>query len=203
LAISIASVRLHAAQESGLERDKWQRPEEVMNALGIHAGSVVADVGCGSGYFTFHLAHRVGPQGKVYAEDVDAGKLGQVCRQAKKEGLAQIEMVAGASDDPRLSAETVDVVLAVNTYHEWRKYDAMLRGLYRALRPGGLLALIDGDAEPGKPRSDYYAQHRMPEQVEREDATRNGFRFVRQESGFTRPDQQKRFYFLIFEKPQS
>ncbi len=191
------------AQESGPKRDAWQRPAEVMDALGIRPGSIVADVGCGSGYFTFHLAVRVGPQGKVYAEDIDDKELAKIRRKAKKEGLTQIETLEGASDDPSLPAASVDVVLVVNSYHEWRHYDAMLQGIYRALKPGGLLGLIDGVDDSGKSRSTYYEHHRMPEEVEREDATRNGFRFVCKEPGFTRSEEKKEFYFLIFEKPEN
>src|SRR6516225_6300903 len=75
LALVLASVPVctacNAAQDSGAARDKWQRPQEVMDALGIRPGTAVADVGCGSGYFTFKLAERAGPQGEVYAEDID------------------------------------------------------------------------------------------------------------------------------------
>ena len=67
--------------------------------------------------------------------------------------------------------------------------------------PGDLLALIDGAAEPGRPRDEYYERHRMPAQTEREDAERNGFRFVRERPGFTRTDDKKEYYFMIFEKP--
>src|SRR5437764_12643755 len=66
------------AQNAGQERDAWQRPDEVMDALGIKPGSAVADVGCGAGYFTFHLAERVGPQGKVYAGDITAERVAEV-----------------------------------------------------------------------------------------------------------------------------
>ena len=107
----------------------------------------------------------------------------------------------GAKDDPRLPPESVDVVLVVNAYHEMRDYDAMLAGLFRALKPGGLLGIIEAADEPGKPRENYYSRHRMPEEVVREDAERAGFRFLRNEPGFTRPSRRKEFYFLIFAKP--
>ena len=97
--------------------------------------------------------------------------------------------------------ESVDVVLVVNAYHEMRDYDAMLAGMYRALRPGGRLGIIEAEDEPGKPRADYYSRHRMPEEIVREDAERAGFVFSREAPGFTRPGQRKEFYFLIFEKP--
>ena len=190
-----------SAQNAGAERDAWQRPDEVMDALGIKAGSVVADIGCGAGYFTFHLAARVGPKGKVYAEDVKEDRLAQVRSRAKEEGWKQIETFSGADDDPRLPLASVDVVMIVDAYHEMRDCDAMLEAVFRTLKPGGLLALIDGAADPGRPRDEYYEHHRMPEQTEREDAERNGFRFVRERPGFTRTDDKKEYYFMIFEKP--
>lgn len=189
------------AQNSGPERDRWNRPDEVMDALGLHPGSVVADVGCGEGYFTFKFASRVGPTGKVYADDIREDRLDDVRRQAEKQGLKQIETVHGTDDDPRLPAGALDVVFTMDSYHEWVNYDAMLDRLYAALKPGGLFGLIDGNTAPGKSRDDYHSMHRMPEQMERDDLTRHGFRFLRSEPGFTRPNDGKTYYFLIFQKP--
>jgi len=190
------------AQDHERERDSWQRPQQVMDELGVKAGSAVADVGCGSGYFTFLLAARVGQSGKVYAVDIKDDRLEDIRRRAKKEGLTQIETILGAEDDPRLPPDSVEAALLVDAYHEMRHYDAMLTGINRALKPGGLLALIDGEAKPGQPRDDYYTHHRMPEEIERQDAQRNGFRFLRQPQGFKRTDDGKQYYFLIFEKPK-
>jgi predicted methyltransferase len=191
----------YAAQETGPARDKWQRPQEVMDVLGIKTGSEVADVGCGSGYFTFKLAERVGQEGRVYAEDIDEEGVAGIRRRAEDERLTQIQSLVGVADDPRLPAASLDVVLVVNSYHEWREYNKMLRHLLEALKPGGLLAIIDGVVDPGKPRSEYYSHHRMPEDLVREDAAAAGFRFLRKEPGFLRPDQKKDFYFLVFVKP--
>jgi len=190
-----------ASQDSGPERDAWQRPAEVMDALGLVAGMRVADIGSGDGYFTFHLAARVGPTGKVYAVEIDDSELKKIRRRAKAEGLGQIETVLGARDDPRLGPESVDVALIVNAYHEMQEYDAMLAGVFRALKPGGLLAIIEAEDDPGQRRESYYDRHRMPAEVVREDAARAGFRFLRDAPGFERPEGRKKFYFLIFEKP--
>jgi predicted methyltransferase len=202
LATLVACPARSAAQNRGPKRDAWQRPQEVMDELGIKPGSAVADVGCGAGYFSFLLARRVGPQGKVYAEDVNEERLEEVRRHAREQALTQVETVAGAADDPRLPASSVDVVLIVDAYHEMRHYDAMLAGIYRSMKPGGLLALIDGVAVPGRPRREYYDRHRMPEEIERQDVERHGFQFIRKPSGFTRSDDGKQFYFLIFKKPE-
>ncbi|MGH9327807.1 MAG: class I SAM-dependent methyltransferase [Terriglobia bacterium] len=190
------------AQNSGPARDAWQRPEDVMDALNVRLGSTVADVGCGAGYFVFHLADRVGPRGRVYGEDILKFRLDQVQHEAEREGLSQIETIHGTPDNPRLPSSSLDAVLAVNTYHEWHSYPAMLQHVYASLKPGGLFGLIDASAQMGHPRSYYYEHHRMPEQMERAEVTRAGFRLLRQEQGFTRTSDGRKFYFLVFQKPQ-
>jgi len=202
LVLGLVSAGL-VGQDSGPARDAWQRPQEVMDVLGLVAGSVVADVGCGKGYFTFHLAQRVTPTGRVYAVEIDEGDLKSIRQRAERERLNQVQTVLGRTDDPQLPATSLDAALVVNAYHEMRDYDAMLAGIYAALKPGGLLAIIDSPTDAGKARSSYYRRHRMPEEVVREDATRAGFRFLRAEPGFVRPRGNKEFYFLVFEKPGS
>jgi predicted methyltransferase len=189
------------SQDDWKARDQWEKPQQVMDALGIKPGSIVADVGAGEGYFTFHLAARVGPTGKVYAEDIRDDRLGKIHSRADKEKLTQIETVHGETDDPRLPAEQMDVVLISNAYHEMRDYDKMLKAIFRALRPGGLLAIIDAPAKPGEPRESYYDRHRIPEELVREDTARNGFTLLREQPTFTPPDSDRTYFFLIFEKP--
>jgi predicted methyltransferase len=183
-------------------RDAWQRPEEVMNALGLKPGSAVADVGCGKGYFTFHLADRVGPQGKVYAVDVKKDLIADLRREAEMKKLSQIEAVVGAADDPHLPSGTLDAILVVDAYHEMHDYDAMLEAFCRALKPGGLLGIIDFEVGPGQPRSTYFEHHNMPAEIVREDATRHQFRFSHNEPGFAVPEGGRKLYFLLFEKPR-
>ena len=189
------------AQNRGPERDVWQHPDQVMDELGIHAGSVVADVGCGRGYFTFRMAKRVGPSGKVYAVDLQESWIDEIRKRASSEGLKQIRATQGEPDDPELPKDGLDLVFAMNTYHEWRQNEAMLNHIYQALKPGGIFALIDGKAPTGHSREYYHLEHRMPESMERADVLHAGFVFVRQLPGFTQPDNQKQFYFLVFQKP--
>jgi len=184
-------------------RDAWQRPEEVMDNLDIKSGSVVADVGCGSGYFTFHLAQRVGPAGKVYAEDLNPELLRKIQARIVEEHLTQVETIQGKPDNPYLPAEKLDSILVMNSYHEMKDFNQMLSGMYRALKPGGKLGIIDHEAELGEPRSEYRERHRIPEELVRQDLARNGFRFVRCETGFLSTDTHKKFYFLIFDKAKA
>ena len=200
LATSLLISACSRAQNAGPERDRWQRPDEVLDALNVRTGSVVADVGCGKGYFATRMAQRVGPDGKVYAEDIQEDVLDDLRHDAGKQGLKNIEVIEGAPDDPHLPAGMLDVALTMNSYHEWVQYDAMLDHVYAALKPGGLFGLIDGEAKPGRSREAYHRAHEMPKSMELEDATRHGFRLLREAQGFTRTDDGKKFYFLIFAK---
>ena len=182
------------------KRDAWQRPAEVMDTLGIRAGSIVADVGAGGGYFTFHLASRVGPHGKVYAEDIVESHLKKISERGLKEGLAQIETILGSESDPRLPPGALDAILLVLTYHEMANYDAMLDGMARALKPAGLLAVIDPQGEPNQSRSSYAEKHKMSKELVLQDVARHNLRFVREAKGFD-SDDNSRLFFLIFEKP--
>src|SRR5215813_13200082 len=202
LALLYAAVTV-TAQDDTKARDAWQQPDRVMDALGIKAGSVVGDIGAGGGYFTFHLAQRVGPNGKVYSEDILEDEVKKIREQAESEKLVQIEGTLGAKDDPKLPAEKLDAVLIVNAYHEMREHDAMLRALFHALKPGGLLAIVDAPAPPGEAREKYYERHRIPEQFVRDDTAHNGFSFVRQEPGFKSPERGRDYFFLVFKKPET
>jgi predicted methyltransferase len=192
-----------AAQHTEVgNRDEWQHPDSVMNALRIGAGSRVADIGAGSGYFTFHLAKRVGATGRVYAEDILPTALADIRRRADAAGLTQILTVHGTEEDPRLPTNSLDVVLVVNTYHELRAYDGMMDGFQRALKPHGLLAIIDCDASPGESPESYTRHHRVPAAAVRNEAVRNGFRFLRSELGFVDPATPLSYwFFLVFERP--
>jgi predicted methyltransferase len=200
--LALFAIRL-AAQDDWKVRDDWEKPQEVMDVLGIKAGSVVADVGAGEGYFTFHLASRVGSTGKVYAEDILDDRLEKIRSRAGSEKISQIETVHGETDNPHLPSDCCDVVLISNAYHEMREYDKMLQGIFHALKPGGLLAIIDAPAKPGNRRDSYYDRHRIPEKLVREDTARNGFTFLRQLPTFTPPDSDRTYFFLVFQKPTS
>jgi predicted methyltransferase len=184
------------------QRDEWQRPGEVMDALGAKPGFRVADIGCGFGYFTFRLAARVGAEGKVYAVDIDEGAIDRVRRRKESEKLKQVEPILGKSDDPRLPRD-LDAVLIVDTYHEFREYDRMAQAVFRALKPGGRLVIIDGEGPAGKPRTEYHRLHTIPAGLVREEITRNGFVLKESLPGFYDAEYGKKFYFLIFERPAS
>lgn len=183
------------------QRDRWQRPDEVMAALEVREGSRVADVGAGRGYFTFHLAQRVGPQGKVYAVDIDASDLRRIRNRAERNGLTQIVTIHSKTDDPSLPPASLDAILVVNAYHEFRQYDAMMEGMANALKPGGLLAIIDSPTKRADSRSPYYRRHSIPAEIVKEDATRAGLRLRSYEADFAGSSQGGKDYLVLFQKP--
>ena len=167
--------------------------------LSVKPGHRVADIGCGSGYFTFRLAARVGSEGKVYAVDIDPEAINKVKLRKEREKLLQVEPTLGASADPRLPGG-LDAVLIDDTYHEFREFDVMMQAVFRALKPGGRLVIIDGEAPSGRPRTEYHRLHTIPEALVRDEVTRNGFVFKESRPGFNDAEYGKKMYFLVFEK---
>ena len=138
----------------GPDRDAWQRPDQIMDALLLREGSVVADIGAGGGWFTIRLASRVGPNGLVYAEDVQPQMIESIKRRVSRAQLSNVRFVSGTTLDPKLPAP-VDAVLMVEVYYEMEQPRVMLRNIARALRPDGLIGIVeykkDGGWGPGPP----------------------------------------------------
>jgi ubiquinone/menaquinone biosynthesis C-methylase UbiE len=125
------------------ERIEEEQPERALDVLKIQPGSVVADIGVGSGYFTTRLAGRVGPTGRVYAVDIQPEMLRLLGLRLKTDNLTNVTLVQGQIDDPRLSPGTLDLELMVDVYHEFSAPQTMLRHLREALKPGGRLVLLE------------------------------------------------------------
>src|SRR5262245_24216026 len=108
------------------ERDRWQRPAEVVQALDLREGNTVVDLGCGAGYFALKLSPMVGRKGKVLAVDLRKLSLSFLWIRSKLKGHGNIDVIVGDEDNPRLPAGKVDAVLIANTYHEFRNAPLML-----------------------------------------------------------------------------
>jgi arsenite methyltransferase len=165
------------------KRDGWQLPHQVIAALNLHPGEVVADIGAGSGYFTRRLAPHAE---KVYAVDIDAALLDVLKRNAP----ANVVTVLAAPDDPKLPPASVDLVFFCDVLHHIGNRPAYFEKLKKALKPGGRVVNIDFYKKPlpvGPPESMKLSE----QQVEQEFATA-GFRKLKQVD--TLPYQ----YFLVF-----
>ena len=123
-------------------RDAWQKPKEVIEKLAITPGSRVADLGAGGGYFTWYLARAVGPQGTVYAVDIDETGLGIIEKEMHARGIHNVVPIHAEAGDAKLS-EPVDLVFSCDTYHHMNDRIAYFRSLIRYLKPGGRVAILD------------------------------------------------------------
>lgn len=146
--------RLFAPQDLGLleapDREQWQKPDQIMDALLIAEGSSVADLGAGGGWFTIRLARRVGPNGLVYAEDIQREMIEAIGRRVQREGLQNVQTVLGTATDPRLPSG-IDAVLIVDVYNEMEDPVTVLRNVARSLKPQGRLGVVVFDAGGGGP----------------------------------------------------
>ena len=125
------------------ERVQEEDPDTALDALKLVVGSTVADVGAGSGYMTVKMAKRVGPTGKVYANDIQPQMLSMLRQRLDKAKIANVELVLGGYDDPKLPADTIDLILMVDVYHEFSQPQQMLRRMHESLRTGGRMVLLE------------------------------------------------------------
>lgn len=139
---SIVSPRW-ASEES---RDDAGEAGRVLDATGIRAGMTVADVGAGDGYYTVRAADRVGPSGRVYAEDIEEKYLRLLQGRLRTTPRPNVMLALGDPHDPRLPPASLDAVLMMHMYHEVTQPYALLYNLYPALRPGARIAIVDQEA---------------------------------------------------------
>lgn len=146
------------------ERDAWQKPGQVIQALALPPAAKVADVGAGTGYFAVRLARAL-PEGKVYGVDIEPDMVKYLDERAQKESLHNLQGVLASPDDPKIP-EPVDLVLVVDTYHHLDDRPAYFARLRQKLAPGGRVAMID--FRRGQPMGPPDAHKIPPEQVTRE-----------------------------------
>jgi ubiquinone/menaquinone biosynthesis C-methylase UbiE len=181
----------YAASLDDPARDAYQKPDEVVKALGLRPGEVVADVGAGTGYFAARFARAVGEAGRVYAVDVSPDMVRRLNRRLRDAGLRNVFSVLAEPDDPLLPDASVDRVVIVNTWHHIEAQPRYLGLLKRALRPGGQVVHIDyhaRDLPVGPPTG-----MKIPREVVVRQMEAAGFRLAAEHSFL--PYQ----YFLVFE----
>ncbi len=123
-------------------RIREEMPDEVVANMGLEPDHVVADIGAGSGYFSFRIAKLV-PEGRVMAVDIQPEMLEIIETRKAEEGVSNIEGVKGEVDDPNLAPSSIDAAIMVDAYHEFSHPFEMINGLYEALRPGGRIFLLE------------------------------------------------------------
>ena len=125
------------------EREEEEAPDVALDVLKIPKGASVADIGAGSGYITVRLAARVGPTGRVFANDVQPQMLNMLSRRLSNAKIGNVTLIEGTFDDPKLPPASIDLALMVDVYHEFSQPQAMLRRLRESLKPGGRLVLLE------------------------------------------------------------
>jgi len=133
-----------------------QPPGKIMDAIGLGPGMVVGEVGAGRGRFTVHMAVRVGPTGKIYANDINAEALATLRDRAENDHLANIETILGRVDDPLFPKNALDMVFMILTYHHLAKPVELLKNLVPSLKPGATVVVIDPDPVKDHDRRDGY-----------------------------------------------
>ncbi len=159
------------------EREMEEMPEKALDSMGLKPGMTVADVGAGSGYFTVRLSRRVGPSGKVYAQDIQPEMLRLLRRRLDANEFKNIETVLGTEADPKLPAGALDLILLVDVYHEFSQPQLMLRKLRDALKPEGRLVLLEYRKED--PWVPIRPEHKMTVAEAKLEVEDEGFRLER------------------------
>jgi predicted methyltransferase len=171
-------------------RDQKLQINRVMDTLALHAGSSIADIGAGGGWFSVRAARRVGPTGHVLAEDINPAAVDAIRARAIKENLLNIQPYLGTPDDPKLPPNSLDAALMLRVYHEVAHPPLLLASLFASMKPGAKFAVID---HPG-----HGDDHGINPDIVIAEVRRSGFHFVKQ-FDFTKADQND--YLLLFEKP--
>jgi predicted methyltransferase len=130
-------------QLEGPDRDDWQQPERIMDALGIADSARVADLGAGGGWFTERLARRVGPNGRVYAEDIQEPMLRSIQRRMDRSGFKNVQVTLGTPTDPKLPLGAMHAVLLVDLYSQLGDPVTLLKNVAASLAPDGRLGIVD------------------------------------------------------------
>jgi predicted methyltransferase len=173
-------------------RDEWQRVPDILAALGATEGMRIADIAAGQGYLTKPISQQVGKSGRVFAVEISDEARRALAALVLRYTLANVEVIAGTETDPRLPSG-IDAAVILNSYHEMTDYKAMLDCIKRALRPGGLLVLVDNAAGRGffKLRDEQASHHAIDPAFVDAELRAAGFEIVRRQDDFiVQPFQQ-------------
>ena len=181
------------------QRDQWQRPTQILEALNLKPGDTTADLGAGAGYFTLKLPRLVGKSGRVLAIDVRTFPLLFVWIRALRRGQYNVKLIQGEPENSRLP-DCVNAVLVVNTYHELIARRKMLDQVLRSLVPGGRLVIVDrGPSEPGPPGAAPEG-HELSLSSAEHDVSQAGFEVLQRNEAFVRPPGDSARWMIVARK---
>jgi predicted methyltransferase len=192
LACLVAATSVLAQERAAQERrrEQWQNVGAIFAEMGVRPGASVADIGAGDGFFTSRLARLVGANGRVFAVDIDDAAIARLRKRLQEDGIENVTIVKGATDDPKLPDATLDAALIVNAYHEMEQHQSVLAALRRALKPDGRLVIVEPvtPSRRGRPRADEAKNHEIDPEYVLQDARAAGFAVIALKDPFTRRD---------------
>ncbi|MEX2171495.1 MAG: methyltransferase domain-containing protein [Pirellulales bacterium] len=190
---------MHYLGAEWLTRDTREREEacsKLIAALALEPGQMVCDLGCGNGFYTLEMAPLIGPQGVVWAVDIQPEMLTMLGERAEKRGISNIKPVLGTIVDPKLPDGLFDLLLLVDVYHEFSNPEEMLREMRESLKPEGRIALVEYREED--PEVPIKPLHKMSQQQVLKEYEANGFKLVGQ---FDELPWQHVFFFARDDSP--
>jgi len=179
------------------ERDQWQHPSEIIQLLDLKEGSVVADLGCGSGYFALKLSPLVRERGRVLAIDLRRLSLWFLWMRTIRRNEHNLSIIRAASDNPHLGSE-VDAVLLVNTYHELTEWRAVLNRVFQSLVSGGRLVVADRSPQEGGVND-----HEIAAKVVQEQLIQAGFEVVSRQDNLLEQPGEGAWWIIVAGKPRT
>ena len=197
---------LARAQVADDSREKSENVNEILAALQAEAGKRIADVGAGEGFYSIRIARAVGSTGRVTAVDVSEKHLEKLRARLQQDNLANVDVVVGAVDDPRLAPNTFDAVLIYNAYHEMTAPEPVLEAIFKALKPGGRLVM----SEPlhnnvrEATRAEQVKDHEIGLNFVRQEVQAAGFEVIEERPefvAFASPGHKGGFWLMVASKP--
>lgn len=159
------------------ERAEEEKPDQMIELLGLKPGEVVADIGAGTGYISWRMARKVRPGGQVYGVDIQEEMLDLLDRNMKRRGVTNVIPVLGTITDPKLPGNSIDLVIMVDVYHEFSEPYEMMENIVKALKPGGRVAFVEYRAED--PSVPIKRVHKMSEAQVKREAAAAGLEWVK------------------------
>ena len=194
------------AQVADDSREKTEKVSDVLSALQAEPGKRIADIGAGEGFYSLRIARAVGPTGRVTAVDVSEKYLEKLGARIQQDKVANVDVVVGAVDDPRLPQDTFDAVLIYNAYHEMTTPEPILKAIFLALKPGGRLVMSEPlhDNVRSATRGEQVKDHEIGPNFVQQELQAAGFELIEQRPdflAFTSPGHKGGFWLMIARKP--
>lgn len=201
LLFCITSTLAQYSQKDWEERDTWMNVSKIFELAEIEKGNRVADVGCHEGYLSVHLAKRVGETGKVFAVDVEAYRLDNLKEYIQERKIANIEVILGDYDNPKLPEGSLDAVIVMDTYHEMDDYIKILGYIKKALKPTGRILILEKlkEHKRGKSREEQVRGHTLSSKYVKQELKEAGFSITKEvkDFGHWQENEEKQMWIVV------